>query len=343
MVGKDKQQEHRPGLARRTWNSLPKQGGLILIVALLISALLHIFSGQRLSGYRPAPRISSNLPKDAIKVRIVDKQPKASKAPKPEAPASEKLPKILETPQVKTEKPVDASYVGAVDHSTTKETRVSDKLKRDKAKDPGQKGSPDARPGIKQDQNVTDMPMKNRPPSLQDQTPPPTSPQKQGPALMSEQGRVSFQTSDRKPRNNYEALLPTGVADLPGQVNAGYQDYVDDHIQEGDRIDINTTEYRFIGYFTNMRKAIELVWNYPVEASRKGMQGEVGLEFAINRDGKASNVRVIKSSGYELLDRAIIDAIQLASPFAPLPEGFGKQRILVTGSFRYVLSAYGTH
>ena len=133
------------------------------------------------------------------------------------------------------------------------------------------------------------------------------------------------------------------IYDLPGQLNAGFQDYIDDKIQNGDRIDINTTEYRYIGYFTNMRKAIELVWNYPLEAARKGLSGEVGLEFAINKDGRTSHIRVIKSSGYEILDKAIIEAIKLASPFSPLPDGFKKQKIVVTGSFRYILNAYGSH
>ena len=310
--------------------------------ALLISALLHIVSGRQLRGYRPAPRITSNLPKDAIKVRIVKKDPQATKPTKVDSPSPKTLPKILETPQSRTEKPTESSYVGNVDHSTNKETRVSEKLPRDKARDPGQKGTPDARKGVPQDRKITDSAVEKQQPPPKGSSLPPSDPDRKRPTITT-QGSLSVQANERKTRNNYEALLPTGIADLPGQVNAGYQDYVDEAILVGDRIDINTSEYRFIGYFTNMRKAIELVWNYPIEASRKGMHGEVGLEFAIQKDGKASNVRVIKSSGYELLDRAIVEAINLASPFAPLPEGFGKQRILVTGSFRYVLSAYGTH
>jgi protein TonB len=348
LVGKDENAEMKTADKRRAWRSLPAHGTAILVAALLISAVLHLVSGERLSGVRPPPRTNANFPSGAIKVRIVQADPKAKKPEKkpPEPPApSEVMPKILETPQVKTEKPTESSYVGNVDHTAKKETRVSEKVKRDKAKDPGQKGSPEAVVGVPQDKKITDAKMEARKPSTKPQAEKPeqATPKKSGPTVKGSSGSIAFDGADRKPRNPYEALLPTGSSDLPGQVNAGYQDYVDDKIEEGERIDINTTEYRFIGYFTNMRKAIELVWNYPLEASRKGLQGEVGLEFAIGKDGKASRVRVIKSSGYEVLDRAIVDAIRLASPFAPLPDGFGKNRILVTGSFRYILSSYGTH
>jgi protein TonB len=138
-------------------------------------------------------------------------------------------------------------------------------------------------------------------------------------------------------------MLPSKMQDLAGQVDAGYQDYVDDKVDEGDRIDINTTEYRYIGYFTSMRKSIELVWIYPDDAVRRGMQGETVLEFAIDKTGRVSRIRIVKSSGYEILDKNMVATLRMASPFSPLPVGWKKSRIIVTGSFRYVLSAYGTH
>ncbi len=94
-----------------------------------------------------------------------------------------------------------------------------------------------------------------------------------------------------------------------------------------------------------MRKAIELVWNYPSEAAQRGMEGEVTVEFVIAKSGSVSRIKVLKSSGYKILDDAIVEALRLASPFAPLPDGFGKQKMLITGSFRYILSPYvaGAH
>lgn len=339
MADQDPQRrlDDRPA-RRRYWRSLPAQGTAILILALLVSALLHLLSGRGLTGMRPSPRVNANLPKGAIKVRVIDKATKNKKPPKEVAQPKDAMPQILEVPQEKTAKPTEADYVGHVDHATTKETRISDKTQRDRAKDPGQKGKPNATKGQEKPQSQTQQEaVRKRNESK------PTTVNSPAPSVTSASGTVQWRRGDQATRSAYQQLLPTGVTDLPGQINNGYQDYVDEKIQEGERIDINTTEYRFIGYFTNMRKAIELVWNYPIEAARSGLQGEVGLEFAIAKDGKATHVKVIKSSGYEVLDRAIVDAIRLASPFAPLPEGFGKDRILVTGSFRYILSAYGSH
>lgn len=315
-----------------------QHGGKVLGAALLFSLLVHIISGLELGWYQK--KHGNQLPPSArsgVKIRIVE-VPKAKKKDEPKKVEDPKdtLKKILEMPQAPTEAPKEADYVGTVNHQALKETRVADQLKREKAKDAGQKGKPDAnnKPKV-----AEEKPKKEAKPP-QEVQPPPTVNGNQKPQT----GSLAMgSTKPNKPRNDYEALLPSSMNDLHGQMNAGYQDYVDDKIQQGDRIDINTSEYRFIGYFTNLRKAIELVWNYPIEASRRGMQGEVGLEFTIAKDGSTTRIRVMKSSGYEVLDKAIVDAIKLASPFAPLPDGFKKNKITVTGSFRYILTAFGSH
>ena len=143
-----------------------------------------------------------------------------------------------------------------------------------------------------------------------------------------------------KPRNKYEALMPTN-SDLVGMVKSGYQDYLDEDIDVGERIDINTSDYRYIGYFTSLRKSVELVWTYPREAVRRGLQGEVGVEFTIMKDGSVKRVKVIRSSGHKILDRSVVEAIKLASPYTPLPDGLEKQKLTIVGGFRYVLSNFG--
>lgn len=320
-----------PGAAPEApaWAHLPTKRSHFLIAAALVSILLHLLSGIQLSRVDRAPHIVID-PRNTVKIKV---QPLPPDAIQDKTRPQPNLPKILETPQVKTERPDEAKYVGTTDHKTDKETRVKEEIKREKNKDAGQKGNPDAQTA-KVDPTKTPAKKAEEAKSL---------PTTKTNVVKTEFGSLAFDSAKPKPRNQYEALLPTSVNDLPGQLNAGFQDFVDDKVEEGDRIDMNTSEYRFISYFTGMRKAIELTWNYPLEAARKGMKGEVGLEFAIGKDGRASRIRIIKSSGYEILDKAIVQAIQLASPFSPLPTGFGKNRIVVTGSFRYILSSYGSH
>lgn len=45
---------------------------------------------------------------------------------------------------------------------------------------------------------------------------------------------------------------------------------------------------------------------YPYVARRNGWQGVIDLGLRINADGRISNVHVIKSSGYGMLDRAAL-------------------------------------
>ena len=108
----------------------------------------------------------------------------------------------------------------------------------------------------------------------------------------------------------------------------------------GNEIDLDTSEYRYVGYFAKLRKAVELVWVYPQRAVQRQQRGVVKLRFAIHADGTASKIKVTKSSGYKILDRAVIDAIKLASPFSPLPRGFGRDEITVRGSFWYILQGF---
>ena len=49
---------------------------------------------------------------------------------------------------------------------------------------------------------------------------------------------------------------------------------------------------------------------YPFIARRRGYQGKVLLEVLVKRDGKAGSIRLGRSSGYEVLDRAAIKGVR---------------------------------
>lgn len=291
---------------------VPRSPRAILLLALLSSLLFH--AGSYINLVYIADHKPVHLPPTSLPVKI---QVKPNLRPKTDQDHQ----KIVEVQQVPTEAPKDARFKGAQNHKTDKETKVAEKRAAPKGADPGQglvnsqgakAGKPQAVPKTKIVETKT-RPIKN-------------------------QGKMEFGEARPKPRNNYENLMPTGN-DLAGMMKAGYQDYISDKMAVGDRVDINTADYRYIGYFTSMRKAIELVWNYPYEAIQRGLQGEVGLEFTIFKDGSVKNIKVIQTSGYDALDRAIVDAIKLASPYSPLPNGIAKgDRLTITGSFRYVLT-----
>jgi protein TonB len=54
---------------------------------------------------------------------------------------------------------------------------------------------------------------------------------------------------------------------------------------------------------------------YPASARRSRLQGRVVVRFTIGRDGRVREVRVVASSGYDVLDRSAVAAILAAAPF----------------------------
>lgn len=58
---------------------------------------------------------------------------------------------------------------------------------------------------------------------------------------------------------------------------------------------------------------------YPPGAKAGRLRGEATVSFAVDGSGRASAVRVVASSGFEVLDRAAIAAVRRASPFPPIP------------------------
>lgn len=283
----------------------------ILGIALLASLALHILSFVNLDWLqlRYGEALQKKRTAAPVAVRIVNK-------PTPEADRN----KIVDVPLLKTERPDDAKYSSHQDHKTERETKVESKLSQ-RGKNAGEKGSAN-------DAQVSSA------------TPPKTFP-----SLSLSSGTLAIgEQPKNQERKNYKKLLPN-QKDLSGLANAGYIEHLKDDIELGDRIDLNTTEYRYMGYMTGLRKAIELVWTYPSEAAQRGMQGEVVLEFVIAKSGEVSRIKVIRSSGYKILDDNIVKTLKLSSPFSPLPDSFGKEKMMITGAFTYVLSPYvaGAH
>ena len=78
-----------------------------------------------------------------------------------------------------------------------------------------------------------------------------------------------------------------------------------------------------------IRAAIEKAKNYPPLAKKRGIEGTATTEFAINSKGHPENIRIVRSSGSDILDTAAKNTVLRASPFP-----FVKGRIEVPITFR---------
>lgn len=331
----------------------------LLLICITLSTLLHLGSYVQISHLE---RLFTGK-KETYKPQKTNKPIKItfhSPTPKKKPVETELNRKILEVKQEENEAPKKYRFLGQVNRSVKEETKIAQsKIKVGKA----------MKAGSAKKQNKLAQSPQAKPPKQEKAAP---KPKQEGKAAVakkeakkkaSKQAKVAQQTKDKpkiksthkhglkissytpppapaKARNAYEQFLNKGFAQMGGQIEAGYQDHLKEDLKESDRIDINTRQYRYIGYFTGLRRSIEMVWTYPKMAANRGLQGSVGLEFSIAKSGRATKIKVIKSSGYSILDNAIVKAVREASPFAPLPDGFKKKALLVSGNFNYVLG-YG--
>jgi protein TonB len=88
-------------------------------------------------------------------------------------------------------------------------------------------------------------------------------------------------------------------------------------------ISANTKEYAYAAYMAAWVARIERIGNlnYPDEARRQQVHGELVLTVALRRDGSVKSVDVIEPSGHRILDDAAVRIVHLAAPFPPIPPG----------------------
>jgi len=108
-------------------------------------------------------------------------------------------------------------------------------------------------------------------------------------------------------------------------------------IEKGNTISLNTKSYKYISYFTHIKRKIELVWEYPRTAAELGQEGRLTLRFTILKDGRLYGVKLIQSSGYHLLDDEAVRAVKEAAPFNPIPDRLHKDHLNILASFTYTL------
>jgi protein TonB len=89
---------------------------------------------------------------------------------------------------------------------------------------------------------------------------------------------------------------------------------------------ISTKYDRDAAYVDAFRSRVEEIGNknYPDEAKRRNMQGNVRLLVAILPSGRVKDITVLKSSGHSLLDQAARQSVRLAEPFMPFPASIRK-------------------
>lgn len=83
-------------------------------------------------------------------------------------------------------------------------------------------------------------------------------------------------------------------------------------------------------YMADLQRRVKKHWSAPKEYHP---QAKVTVAFRIHRNGAISDLRLERSSGSEITDKAALDAIEKAAPFLPLPAQEPKEYVETTFSF----------
>ena len=100
-------------------------------------------------------------------------------------------------------------------------------------------------------------------------------------------------------------------------------------------IRLDSKDPKYVPYLTLIKQAIEVEWSYPPVALQYGLQGVLLVEFTILGNGQVDEVRILRSSGYIVLDKEATRALRAAAPFPPIPPRVGKNPLPIVATFVY--------
>ena len=102
-----------------------------------------------------------------------------------------------------------------------------------------------------------------------------------------------------------------------------------------DSIPLNTKDAKYVSYFSRVKQQIQRAWIYPPQATKNPMGGELSLKFEISKDGNLLNLRLINTSGSNILDANAIKAVRGAAPYYPFPTTIPKEKLSILATFVY--------
>jgi len=82
---------------------------------------------------------------------------------------------------------------------------------------------------------------------------------------------------------------------------------------------INPQEEAMLRYQDIVKQKIESYRRYPPWAKKQGIEGTVHIKFTILSTGLTKDIKIVKSSGFNILDKEAISTIKRAQPFPSIP------------------------
>lgn len=272
-----------------------------LVLGLLASGILHLFLLLSVSISMPEP--GEPTPEETMEILIIKDGGVAPPTPDPRAALSQQSQAGesaqgdstttsrlgLDAPPEPVQAPIDSVDEALSEHpppahETTAET-------------------PETAP--------SPTPQEERPALAAELAPQPEPPP--APDILTAEPRESVDAAEILSSRNYE------IARLTASLEARTAAYANRLRRKS--VSASTREFRYASYLGAWARKVERIGNlnYPQAAKDQQLSGSLILHVAVRADGSVESVRVVRSSGYDLLDRAAIRIVELAGPYAPFP------------------------
>ncbi|MEW8321566.1 MAG: energy transducer TonB [Candidatus Thiodiazotropha taylori] len=170
------------------------------------------------------------------------------------------------------------------------------------------------------------------PPQAAQAPPPLQQPVSQPQPLTTEQSEqqaaVENRIVERQPMPTASQLLNSKnmeIARLTAELERKSEAYA--KLPKRKAISASTKEYKYASYLDAWRRKVERIGNlnYPDQAKRDRLYGNLVLHVAVKADGSVDQIRVLHSSGHKILDDSAIRIVRLAAPFSPFPNEIRKE------------------
>ena len=115
------------------------------------------------------------------------------------------------------------------------------------------------------------------------------------------------------------------MASLNAEINQRLKKYAERPKRKW--ITARTRQHNYAAYMEAWRQKVERIGNlnYPDEARRRKLSGNLLLDVALNPDGSVNEINLRRSSGERVLDDAAIRIVKLGSPYAKFPESIREE------------------
>lgn len=126
------------------------------------------------------------------------------------------------------------------------------------------------------------------------------------------------------------------MARLAAEIAESRQDYAKRPRKK--YISANTAEFEYARYLAAWSARIERVGNlnYPDDARREDLHGNLVLTVGLRRDGSVKSMDIIDPSGHKILDDAAQRIVRLAAPFAPIPQDREVDELYITKTWQFL-------